>query len=279
MPPTSSSASSGSSTPRSTLHPPFAERVKNLAKRVEFYWWLGHTTFLVSAINYMFSGSASVYGLAYAACLISYVIVLFISHGKPRLNLQYLQSLYKDESAMYAVMAFYWWVSSPVMISLLPYAMYSHYHVLSFFVSAIIPVIAPGVPGELNAQPHLSAAAQVSTLIMKYVNGQCQAIIHQVPNVEVYIVGPVILLMAITFQWSPFVLFTYAAFLRFRYQENATVRVAFGQARAHFDSKLLPPPHGNANQQIPPWLSNAYVTIREALIKFGSAGRPAPASA
>jgi hypothetical protein len=58
--------------------------------------------------------SVAVYKFGYTGALASYVIVILKSLGMPRLDVQWAQRAFVDENVQYALLAFYWWISTPV---------------------------------------------------------------------------------------------------------------------------------------------------------------------
>jgi len=85
-----------------------------------------------------------------------------------------------------AVMAFTWLYSKPVYPALLPFAVYSTFHFLTYLRTNLIPTIMPSAPGA--PQP------AIAETIARFVKKNYDASMHLVANLELF-------LWALVFLW------------------------------------------------------------------------------
>jgi hypothetical protein len=94
--------------------------------------------------------------------------VVFKSLGRPQPNAAWVRRAFVDENVQYAVLALYWWISTPInrmfplppfavyadeLVAILPFATFSLFHCLTFLRTNIIPKFVPPQPPTQPGQP------------------------------------------------------------------------------------------------------------------------------
>ncbi|KDN42142.1 hypothetical protein RSAG8_07000, partial [Rhizoctonia solani AG-8 WAC10335] len=120
-----------------------------------YAWACGHVLLLLctviwlpSALRHPFSTPKTAYSyrLGYIGALASYGIVCFKALGTPAPNMAFLKRAMADENCQYFLLALYWLVTKPISLSLVPYAIFSTFHVLTFVRTTVLPKLAPPKP-------------------------------------------------------------------------------------------------------------------------------------
>ncbi|KAJ2373848.1 Transmembrane nucleoporin [Coemansia sp. RSA 2607] len=256
------------------------ERLSALTKTAQFYWWVGHLVMLgFGGMYYLrrpFGWQAAnwYYSKAYMGAIISYVIVIYKTYGPPQLSFTFLQRLMMDENVEYLMLAFYWLTQQAIWVSLLPFVVFSLFHVIGYARSTIIPVFFPGVPDEIrraSQQPQqqgLSAVAQLSKALGKWSSDYYIWALRHVGVWEVAVVGTWIVLGAVTFQTPLLAPFFYFHFLRLRYSFSSSTREAFGRVRRFLDGKLVSQAAETSGAQ--GVVADVYIKIRDYLSAMGT---------
>jgi len=207
------------------------------------------------------------YYRAYVGVLTSYGVVVYKSFGGFQFTTEFRQRLLMDENVQYLILAFYWYCTAPIFVTLIPFATFSTFHVLSYFRTNIIPTFFPTKPGTAQAANGVAPAssgipAQLSEFIKRLTDQNYGPAMQFVSNVEVIAVMGWLLLGTITFQISFMALLIYAHFLRSRYLMSSYTRNAFKVVSATLDKLLLSP-------AAPPFLGKAYNVIKGLVIRYG----------
>ncbi|KAF8168315.1 hypothetical protein B0H34DRAFT_685075 [Crassisporium funariophilum] len=225
-----------------------------MATTQHYLWASGHFLLLLSSLRYILawatlkSVSAWWYKASFTGALISYAIVCQKSLGNPQPNLAYLRRAMLDENVQYFLLAFFWWSSKPVTITLLPYMIFSLFHALTFtrttlmtqFLKPTAPATAGGAP-----QPHpLAKKLQV------WVKANYDTAMKVVAFAELVIFVRVFL-GAITFQNSLLSPIIFAHFLRQRYYQSAFTREAIATTSARVEGYVRKP--GNPPVVVQVW--------------------------
>ncbi|KAJ2920404.1 hypothetical protein MD484_g68, partial [Candolleomyces efflorescens] len=145
----------------------------------------------------------------------------------PQPNLAWAKRAILDENVQYFILAFFWFTSKPVTIALLPYAIFSLFHALTFARTTLMPqFLPPGPPATAGGPPTPPPLAKKLQTIANY-----DRAMSVVAYTEILIFVRVIL-GAITFQNSLLSPLIYGHFLRQRYYQSAFTRHALAQADA-----------------------------------------------
>ncbi|KAJ2720870.1 Transmembrane nucleoporin [Coemansia sp. Benny D115] len=275
--PAAAQRSAGRQQPTTTA----AERLVALTKTAQFYWWVGHVAVLVFGTLYYvnrpfgWSGANWYYGKAYLGAILSYVIVIYKTYGPPQLNLAFAHRLILDENVEYLLLAFYWWTQAPIVVTLVPFVVFSLFHVLTYARSTVLVAVFPSVGEELqrarNTEPRsaavLSAPARISRMAGDWSSKYYSPALREVGVWEVAVIGLWLVLGAVSFQTPLFAPFFYFHFLRMRYAMSAPTRAAFRRVRGYMDRALVPP---SAHASVPGAVTDWYVRIRDYLSAMGA---------
>lgn len=157
-------------------------------------------------------------------------------------------------------MALVWLFSRQVPLALLPFTVYSVFHVATYTRTNLLPTLQPTPqgPAATGASPGGRPAAKSSPLqetIGKFVKEYYDASMTLVANLEILLWFR-ILLSAITFTKGSWILILiYTVFFRARYSQSSFVQGAIHQATAKIDATV-------ANQNIPPIARQIWQTVK-----------------
>ncbi|KAI0082247.1 DEAD-domain-containing protein [Panus rudis PR-1116 ss-1] len=209
-----------------------------------YLWAAGHFILLLSSVRYfmawiLFRGpSAWWYKASFMGALLSYAIVCHKSLGIPSPNSTWLRKAITDENVQYFALAFFWWSSKPVAIALLPYAIFSLFHALTFTRTTLLPqLLPPGPPATAGGAPTPNPIAKK---IQLFVKSNYNPAMRAVSFIELAIFARVIL-GALLFQNSFLAPLIYAHFLRQRYYQSAFTRDAVAYINARADAYVNKP--------------------------------------
>ncbi|KAI9473595.1 MAG: hypothetical protein EXX96DRAFT_487981 [Benjaminiella poitrasii] len=261
------------------------DRVLALVKTLQFAWFSGHVLTLLGSFLYaftliLFRTNPSYYKTAYFGALLSYGVVIYKSHGKPRPNAEYARKLVMDENAQYLLLAFFWFFSSPIAVTLIPFATFSAFHALGYVRTNIIPTVFPrpatAAANSTNGNaPAIAWQVKTQQRIKAWTDKYYGVAMRFVAQSEVTVVAVRLIFGLFRFNFLPFIL--YAQFLRFRYHLSTYTRQTFTELSTRFDRLLLPP---TADPRIPAFVPKAYTVIKGMITKFGYSivqSQPAPA--
>lgn len=135
-----------------------------------------------------------------------------------------------------AVMALVWLLSPQYPLALLPYAVYSVFHVATYTRANLIPVITPPPPAADASSPRPKVNSPLADRIGAFVKEYYDSSMAIVASLEILLWFR-ILLSAILFQSKSWLIFTvYTAFLRARYSQSTHVQTSFAQLGARVES-------------------------------------------
>ncbi|KAF8640783.1 hypothetical protein AX17_000432 [Amanita inopinata Kibby_2008] len=204
-----------------------------MATTQHYLWASGHFLLLVSAFRYFLASvtfrtaSAWWYKASFFGALISYAIVCHKSLGTPQPNLTWIRRAMLDENVQYFILAMFWYSSKPITVALLPYAIFSLFHALTFTRTTLMPqFLPPGPPTSAGGPPQPHPLARKLQI---WVKKNYDSAMRLVAYTELVILVRVVL-GAITLQNSFISPLMYAHFLRQRYYHSAFTRDAFGVA-------------------------------------------------
>ncbi|KAJ1889914.1 Transmembrane nucleoporin [Kickxella alabastrina] len=215
------------------------------------------------------------YSKAYMGAIMSYVIVIYKTYGPPQINLEFLHRLMVDENVEYLMLAFYWLTQPSMVVTLVPFVVFSLFHVLTYLRSTLIPALFPDVTAELqrsrtpggDQSVRLSAAARASKIMNDWSSKYYTPALREVGVWEVAVIGAWLVLGAVTFQTPLLAPLFYFQFLRMRYALSAPTRAAFRRVRSTLDSVLTPP---GASTKVPAVVTDSYIKVRDYLVAMGT---------
>lgn len=173
-------------------------------------------------------------------------------------------------------MALVWLFCPQYPLALLPYCVYSIFHVATYTRANVIPVVQPPPPVVDGASPR-RVSNPLADRIGAFVKEYYDASMSIVAGLEILLWGR-ILLSAILFQRRSWILLTlYTAFLRARFSQSSHVQAAVSQLGARVDSLV-------GAQGTPPVVRQVWDTVKVVTRQFHDAtdvskytGGPTPA--
>ncbi|KAF2187988.1 hypothetical protein K469DRAFT_628246 [Zopfia rhizophila CBS 207.26] len=259
------------SPPSSAL--PLSQRLTHLAQTLQFAWFCGHVTLLLSTLRYSLSyitfNSASrwaafSYRLAFISATVTYGIVVYKAYrARMRSGKQGgVLSLLTDENVQYLVMALVWLFSRQIPLAVLPFAVYSVFHVATYTRANLLPTIQPPpAPTSPGQKPKASAASEtIGRFVKEYYDGSMTlvAILEIVLWFRVF--GSALLFQ----KGSWILLLIYTVFFRARSAQSSFVQGAITQLVARVDAQL-------ANQSTPPAARQAWWTFKNIVSQAADA--------
>lgn len=244
-----------------------------MATAQHYIWASGHFILLASAFRILVASillktiSTWWYRASFTGALISYAIVCQKSLGTPQPNLTYIKRALLDENVQYFLLAFFWWSSKPVRIALLPYAIFSLFHALTFTRTTLMPqFLPPGPPATAGGppQPHI-----IARKLQAWVKANYDSAMRAVAYIELLIfvriiVGTLLLRNALV---SPII---YGHFLRQRYYQSGFTREAIGVTKRRIDGFVR-------RDGMPPMLTTVWEKVLMLIERWtGTVLTPAP---
>ncbi|KAG0669304.1 hypothetical protein C6P45_003903 [Maudiozyma exigua] len=243
------------------------ERLVSLTENLQFAWFAGHAVVLLCSFLYLFSFNRIVYRIAYLGVLHSFGIIIYqqyyqgnktgstsgnasSTHTNGASNFS-LNSLINDENVLYFVLAAMWLLTSIFSMSLVPYSLFSLFHVLKYLQNVLLPVVF-GISKENN-----NTVATVAKFTHTY-NERCM---YWVGTSEIVIVVLLFLRALLWYPSSWIVLITDLLFLKLRYENSKYTKAAFSQCRVRLDGIISHP-------SIPPQIKSAYNLAKTKLIEI-----------
>ncbi|KAI9481259.1 MAG: hypothetical protein EXX96DRAFT_566031 [Benjaminiella poitrasii] len=240
-------------------------------KNLHFIWFVGQFLVFVNGIIFflsmaLFHSLGLFYRVAYLGVLISYGIVLYNSYKPFNSQQLYFKKMLMDENTQYFLIALYFLFTRRIAITLLPFVMYSTFHVNDF--------------GKNNLIPCLPASAQtkwplISTVKKMDTGKLYEQLMPIVSKIEIYGIMTRLILGLFVFRSSLFSVILYAQFLHMRYYMSPYTRQILTDLGLKFDQFLTPP---TAHPKVPSAVINVYAKAKEIIFK-SKASNPTTANA
>ncbi|KAL8929270.1 MAG: hypothetical protein Q9208_001353 [Pyrenodesmia sp. 3 TL-2023] len=251
---------------------PLGQRLMHLAQTLQFGWFVGHLTLLFCSfrygLSYIFFKSYSrwarfSYRTAFVAAAATYGIVVYKafrararSGGRQQPG---ALALLGDENVQYLLMALVWLFSYQIPLALLPFTVYSVFHVATYTRANLIPTIQPPQQTPASgASPGGRATTKSSPLadtIGRFVKEYYDASMTLVASLEIFLWFRVLFSAIIFTKGSWILLAVYTVFIRARYSQSSFVQGAVGQGVARVDALV-------ANQNTPPVARQGWETVK-----------------
>lgn len=153
-------------------------------------------------------------------------------------------------------MAIVWLFMPQIPVALLPFAVYSVFHVATYTRANLLPTLAP--PQSAQPAGQKQQASALSDAIGKFVKENYDTSMTIVAILEIALWFRV-LGSAILFQKGTWILLAiYTVFFRARYSQSSFVQGAIAQLTARADAAL-------ANQNTPPAARQAWETVKNVM--------------
>ncbi|KAK6391688.1 hypothetical protein LTR65_004182 [Meristemomyces frigidus] len=219
--------------PPASGNEPLQARLLRLAQTLQFAWFVGHVTLLLCTIRYGLSyvtfnfnsrWAQISYRTAFIAAAATYGIVVFKGYRARQKSGKGQGSpvqLLTDENVQYLAMALIWLFSRQVALALLPFAVYSIFHVATYTRGILLPTIQPPPPTPAGQKP---ASSAMSDSIGRFVKDYYDASMSLVAGLEIALWFR-ILGSAFLFQKGSWILIAiYTVFLRARISQSTFVQ-------------------------------------------------------
>lgn len=245
---------------------PIGQRLAALAQTLQFAWFAGHVTLLLSTFRYSLSyitfntasrWAGASYRIAFLSACVTYGIVVYKAYrARVRQGKQGgVLTLATDENVQYLIMALIWLFSRQIPLAVLPFAVYSVFHVATYVRSNLLPTIQPPPAG---AQPGTKTSSGLSDAIGKFVKEYYDGSMTLVAILEIALWFRVFG-SALLFQKGSWILIVvYTVFFRARYAQSTFVQGAITQLTARIDAQL-------ANQSTPPVARQGWGTFKNVI--------------
>ncbi|KUJ17054.1 uncharacterized protein LY89DRAFT_70489 [Mollisia scopiformis] len=233
---------------------PLQQRLIQLAQTLQFAWFVGHLTLLFCiaryglsyiTFNYYSRWARFSYRTAFVSAAVTYGIVVykaFRARSRPGAKAPpSALALVADENVQYLAMALVWLFSPQYPLAMLPFGVYSVFHVATYTRTNLIPTIQPGQPiaPAAGASPSAKPATKTSPyadMIGRFVKEYYDTSMGLVAILEILLWGR-LFLSAVTFQKGSWILIAvYTAFLRARFAQSTFVQGSFKQLEARIDN-------------------------------------------
>ncbi|ETI19554.1 hypothetical protein G647_09388 [Cladophialophora carrionii CBS 160.54] len=250
------------------------ERLTKLATTLQFAWFCGHFTLLLSVLryglsymtfNYYSRWAQFTYRLAFTSAVATYGIVVFKAYRarvKPGANIpQTAVLLLSDENVQYLIISLVWLFARQVPLALLPFTVYSIFHVATYTRTNIIPALQP--PKAASGSTPQSPGAQKSqsplaNSIGRFVKEYYDASMFLVAMLEIFL-WVRLFMSALTFSKGSWILLgVYTVFLRARFSQSQFIQGAFGQLAARVDQQVQ-------NPNVPPAVRQGWETLKNIM--------------
>ncbi|EPE33113.1 hypothetical protein GLAREA_06125 [Glarea lozoyensis ATCC 20868] len=257
---------------------PLQQRLLQLAQTLQFAWFVGHLTLLFCIFRYSFSyitfnfysrWASFSYRTAFVSAAVTYGIVVYKAfRARSRAGSRAqggALALAADENVQYLAMALVWLFSPQYPLAMLPFGVYSIFHVATYTRTNLIPTLQPpqqtaAAGASPGAKPTYAPNA-TADMIGKFVKEYYDASMGLVAILEILLWGR-ILLSAIVFQKGSWILIAiYTAFLRARFAQSSFVQGQFRQLEARIDSLV-------GGQSTPPVARQVWGAVKNASRTF-----------
>lgn len=244
---------------------PLGQRLAALAQTLQFAWFGGHVFLLFAAVRYSLSyitfNSASrwaafSYRLAFLSATVTYGIVVYKAYrARMRAGKQgSVTSLLTDENVQYLVMALVWLFSRQIPLAVLPFAVYSVFHVLTYVRTNLLPTIQPQATSDGSKPKPSGLSDTIGKFVKEYYDGSMTLVAILEIALWFRVIGS-----ALLFQKGSWILLVvYTVFFRARYAQSSFVQGAITQLTTRIDAQL-------ANQSTPPAVRQGWGTAKNIL--------------
>ncbi|KAI6244941.1 Nucleoporin [Erysiphe necator] len=249
---------------------PLQDRLLQLAQTLQFAWFVGHLTLLLSIMSYGFSyitfnyyspKAIFSYRTAFLSAALTYGIVVYKAfRARARATVYYPSNTISNTNNLPA-MALVWLWSSQYPLAMLPFGVYSVFHVATYTRTVLVPTFEAG---SLNASAQAPKPNSIADNIGRFVKRYYDASMGLVAILEISLWGR-ILLSALTFSKGSWILLViYTIFLRARYAQSSFVQTQFRNLEARIDSLV-------GAQSTPPAARQAWGNLKGGLRVFHDA--------
>ncbi|KAL8728797.1 MAG: hypothetical protein Q9166_005175 [cf. Caloplaca sp. 2 TL-2023] len=251
---------------------PLQQRLMHLAQTLQFGWFVGHLTLLFCSLRYGLSyitfnhysrWARFSYRTAFVAAAATYGIVVYKAYrAKSRQGARQQPgalSLLGDENVQYLLMALVWLFGRQIPLALLPFTVYSVFHVATYTRANLIPTFqssqqTPAAGVSPGGRPTTKSSPLADT-IGRFVKEYYDASMTLVASLEIFLWFRVLGSAIIFTKGSWILLAIYTVFIRARYSQSSFVQGAIGQGVARVDALVT-------NSSTPPAARQGWETVK-----------------
>ncbi|KAI0899936.1 hypothetical protein F4806DRAFT_271397 [Annulohypoxylon nitens] len=254
---------------------PLSERLAALIQTLQFAWFSGHVVLLLCIFRYSISviafsyntGSARfTYRTAFVSAALTYGIVVYKTwRARQKVGAKNLGliGLLSDENVQYLCLALVWLLSPQYSLAMLPFGIYSVFHVATYTRNNVIPTVQPN-KAPAGASPGTKSANPIAEVIGNFVKQYYDASMSIVSSLEILIWFR-LFLSAIFFQRRSWILIAiYTIFLRTRFAQSSHVQDSFRALELRLDSLV-------GAQSTPPAARGIWEGVKTAARQFHDA--------
>ncbi|RFU30566.1 hypothetical protein B7463_g5763, partial [Scytalidium lignicola] len=233
---------------------PLSQRLLALAQTLQFAWFAGHLTLLFCIFRYSlsyitfnyYSGWAQFsYRTAFISAAVTYGIVVYKAfRARSRAGSKApggVIGIIGDENVQYLAMALVWLFSPQYPLAMLPFGVYSIFHVATYTRTNLIPTIQP--PQQISPASGASPSGKpaykpnpTADTIGRFVKEYYDASMGLVAGLEIALWIRILLSAIIFTRGSWILLALYTAFLRARFGQSTFVQSQFKNLEARIDA-------------------------------------------
>lgn len=209
----------------------FQPRIENflhLAKTLQFAWFCGHALTLISSTLYFITYCPKIYRVAYIGVLESFGIITYQHYYLKQSSLQDKSlspsALLLNDDLLYFGMALIWFITPRFTLSLVPYAVFSLFHVLIYCKSVLLPQV-------FDMGPESKGVSAISNFLSQY----NERSMYWMGSVEIF-TWVWLTLRALLFRRRSWIVWLfYSFFLKIRFENSKFVKSSFAQWRVRLD--------------------------------------------
>jgi hypothetical protein len=156
-------------------------------------------------------------------------------------------------------MALVWLLTRQISLALLPFAVYSIFHVATYVRGNVLPALYPAAPGASDARPKSTGA--VADMIGNFIRDYYDASMTLVAFLEVLLWGRMLFSAILFVKGSWIMLIVYTAFLRARFSQSKFVSNTLANLGARGDAMV-------AQQGMDPRVRQGWAAAKGGLKSF-----------
>ncbi|KAI5868350.1 hypothetical protein GGS23DRAFT_592129 [Durotheca rogersii] len=218
-----------------------------LAKTLQFAWFSGHLLLLLCIFRYFITFSFTTgwawitYRTAFLSAALTYGIVVYKTwRARQKVGAKYpggVIGILSDENVQYLALALVWLLSPQYSLAMLPFGIYSIFHVATYTRNNLIPAFQSSkAPAGAPPGTKPAGASPIAEAIGSFVKQYYDTSMSVVATLEI-LIWVRLFLSAILFQRRSWILITvYTAFLRTRFAQSSHVQDSFRVLESRIDS-------------------------------------------
>lgn len=237
-------------------------KLEQLAKTTEFAWFVGHVGVLLGTLfSLVFAGFARIsnfeYRFAYLSAIVSFAIIIrqkySVSGVKPTVS-----QLFAEDNVHYIGLAVVMLFTRKFFLTLLPFAIFSFFHALTYIKSYILPAIDYTGPA--------------TGYIDRIVKGWNEPLTAAVASIETVVLFQLIF-SALTFRKGSWIqLLGFLAFFRLRFASSPYTRNTVRSLEVRADNLLGHP-------SLPPAIKQYWIQFKSVIARIPGPATPVSSTA